>query len=163
MDNYSWGRVLGRFCCSLVLGALYILTAHDIIPPSDYVFGAPAPCNGGLKEALAFLLVLAATVSAIEILNWTLWQSLWNFIKPKSVDNEEAFPTGGRLLVVPKNFLIAIVVVLILFVLVQKYVGAPDPCSAATFSSRSLLGWLSFTYITLTLANLMTSLGNTPP
>jgi len=127
----------------------WVLGAHGLS-----WFPVTKPCNGGWWDGVEFVAEFLGAGILIEAFEWVKWIS-WE--KPSSaiapVEQAEVMSSGGGLLFVPQNLLWNLVFIGASFGLF-KWAGSPDPCEAAIFSWRHLLGCVSFAYAVLGMGDL---------
>jgi hypothetical protein len=128
--QYNWSRAKGRLLLAFFFGCCFILLAHDILPPLHL----PPPCNGGLKEALEFLIQLLIAAGIIEASSWILWQSTRK-IQGGGIANNWSID-GSKLVFAPADSSLALILGVALMVAGTFLHLLPSPCDAAIFSWR---------------------------
>jgi len=111
----------------------WVLGAHGLS-----WFPVTKPCNGGWWDGVEFVAEFLGAGILIEAFEWV-------------ISREK--PSSGGLLFVPQNLLWNLVFIGASFGLF-KWAGSPDPCEAAIFSWRHLLGCVSFAYAVLGMGDL---------
>ena len=138
-----------RWLIALLLGTFWVMKSHGASwLPEKY-------CDGGWSDAFEFFGEFLAAVALIEACQWVLWRT-WGMRSLKNGPNEQAGAmfSGGKLLFVPPTLLSSLAFMGACFA-VSKWAGSPDPCEAAMFSGRDIVGCVSFACGFLGLANLV--------